>query len=294
MAILTLFSQGATGSSLTADPTSYTMGVQFSVSTSGNTLTGIWFYSPPTAAALPQTIGLYQVSGAGTGTLVHSEAASWSGAAGSGWVRASFAAPPALTASTSYKAVVLQSTAANWYSTTANYWSSGAGSAGITNGVLSAPNNAGADVGQDSFNANNILTYPASTFNATNYWVDPEVTTPSGSGVTGAVATAAVAAPAGSSSVSAAGLTASVSAQARLGAVAVGVQGSAPPNISVAAPVGQAFTFVGTPITAGVSSKFHAYTAVTAQATMEFEAGQPVQTGLITLAEDPWTSMYPG
>jgi hypothetical protein len=42
------------------------------------------------------------------------------------------------------------------------------------------------------------------------------------------------------------------------------------------------------------SMSFQAHTAVTAQATMEFEAGQPVQAGLTTLASDPWISMYPG
>ena len=33
---------------------------------------------------------------------------------------------------------------------------------------------------------------------------------------------------------------------------------------------------------------------VTASATMEFEAGQPVGADERTLAADPWISMYPG
>ena len=182
MTTYTLFSQAATGSSLTADPTAYTMGVQFSVGVSGATLTGIWFYSASGAGVLPQTIGLYAVSGA---SLVHSESASWSGAAGSGWVRAAFSSPPSLTASTSYKAAVAQNTSANWYSTTASYWSSGAGSGGITNGPLTGVNNAGGDGGQDTFTTS-VPAYPASSFNASNYWVDPEVTTTS-SGTNGTV-----------------------------------------------------------------------------------------------------------
>ena len=171
----TLFSQGATGSSLASDPSGYTMGVQFSFSTTGATLTAVWFYSASGAAVLPQTIALYAVSGA---SLTHQEAASWSGAAGTGWVRAAFTSPPSVTAATSYKACVFQATSANWYSATAHYWDSGPGSGGITNGPLSAPNNGASDSGQDTFHAGGSLSYPGSSFNAANYWVDPEVTIP--------------------------------------------------------------------------------------------------------------------
>jgi Domain of unknown function (DUF4082) len=170
----TLFSQTG-GGTLTSDANDYTMGVQFSVS-QACTLTGIWWYSVSGATALPGTIALYSVSGGGSGTLVHSETPSWSGAAGSGWVNAEFSSPPSLTASTNYKACVgISGVAGNWYSSTSNYWSSGAGSGGITNGPLSAPNNAGGDGGQDTFHAGATLTYPATSFSAGNYWVDPEV-----------------------------------------------------------------------------------------------------------------------
>lgn len=47
-------------------------------------------------------------------------------------------------------------------------------------------------------------------------------------------------------------------------------------------------------LTVSVGMSFQAHSAVTAQATMEFEAGQPVQAGMTTLAADPWFSMYPG
>jgi hypothetical protein len=177
MTVYTLFSQGATGTGgVTVDAQAYTLGVQFTVSVSGATLTAVYFYSDTGAAALPQTIALFAVSGA---SLVHSESASWSGAAGTGWVRAAFSSPPSLTSSASYKACALQTTAVNWYTHTSNYWSSGAGSGGASSGPLSAPNNAGGDGGQDTFNASATLTYPATSFNAANYWVDPEVTTSS-------------------------------------------------------------------------------------------------------------------
>jgi hypothetical protein len=49
-----------------------------------------------------------------------------------------------------------------------------------------------------------------------------------------------------------------------------------------------------THLTVGVSMSFKAHTAVTVQATMEFEAGQPIDADMVTLATDPWISMYPG
>lgn len=174
MTSYTLFSQAAPGVPLTSDATPYTFGVQFTVSQAG-TLAAIWWFSGTGATSLPDHILLFQVTGSGTGTLVHSEAASWSGAVGTGWVRAQFSSPPSLTASTNYKASVsVAAVTGNWYTTTANYWSSGPGSGGITNGPLSAPNNAGGDGGQDTFSTSS-LTYPATSFNAGNYWLDPEV-----------------------------------------------------------------------------------------------------------------------
>jgi len=184
VAVYTLFGQGATGTSgVTADATAYTMGVQFTVSQAA-TLTAVWFYSDTGAGELPENILLYAVSGA---SLVHSEAASWSGLAGTGWIRAAFSSPPSLTASTAYKACVDNATVTtNWYAHTANYWSSGPGSGGASSGPLSAPNNAGGDGGQDTFNTS-VPAYPSTSFNAANYWVDPEVTT-TGANVTGIAA----------------------------------------------------------------------------------------------------------
>lgn len=175
MTTYTLFSQAATGSSLAADNTNYTMGVQFSVNVTGCTLIAIWFYSAATAGSLPATIALYAVTGQ---TLVHSEAATWSGAAGSGWVRAPFTSPPSLTSGAAYKAAVFDNAGTNWYSATAHYWDTGAGSGGASSGPLNAPNNAGAAQGQDTFTSGS-LAYPATSFNAANYWVDPEISAPS-------------------------------------------------------------------------------------------------------------------
>jgi hypothetical protein len=174
----TLFGQAAPSGSAPVDAGNYTMGVQWSSSVPG-TVTAVWWYSPAGAPELPTQVALYQVSGGGTGTLVHSEAASWSGAAGSGWVRSPFASPPAISASTAYKAAILRPGTANvaWYQHTADYWDTGAGSGGVVSGPLTAPNNAGGDAGQDTFTAGATLAYPATSFQASNYWVDVELTT---------------------------------------------------------------------------------------------------------------------
>jgi hypothetical protein len=171
----TLFGQVLTAG-LISDASAYTFGVQFKVTTSG-VLNGIWFYSGPGAGVLPTTIALYSVSGGGSGTLVHSEVASWSGALASGWVLASFASPPSLTAGQAYKGCVFSNAGIFWYSAVSHYWDTGAGSGGITSGSLVAPNNAGADGGQDTFTTPGPLAYPATSFNAANYLVDVKVTT---------------------------------------------------------------------------------------------------------------------
>lgn len=171
MTAYTLFSQSLTPA-VTSDASAYTMGVQFSVSQAA-TLTAIWFYSPPGVSNLPATIALFAVSGA---ALVTSQAAAWSGAAGSGWVRAPFTVPPALSPGTAYKACIFDSGGNNFYASISHYWDTGAGQNGISNGPLSAPNNAGGDHGQDTFHQSAALTYPDTSFNATNYLVDPEVT----------------------------------------------------------------------------------------------------------------------
>lgn len=66
-----------------------------------------------------------------------------------------------------------------------------------------------------------------------------------------------------------------------------------PAAVTVAAHLGQVL-INAKQVSASVKSGFYARKSVSAQATMEFEAGQPVQISLTTLASDPWISMYPG
>lgn len=175
MAAYTLFGQSPVSAGAVADNAAYAFGVEFSVDTP-LPLSAIWWYSPPTAQELPETIALFAVSGQ---SLLHSESASWSGAAGSGWVRAAFTSPPALAQATAYKAVILKSGGGNnWYAATASWWTSGPGASGITSGPLSAPSSAASAEGQDNFIVSAVLAYPASGGTGTNYWLDPEVQTP--------------------------------------------------------------------------------------------------------------------
>lgn len=172
MSVYTLFGQSLTAA-VTSDASAYTMGVQFSVSQAA-TLNAVWFYSASSANSLPTTIALYGVSGA---SLITSQAAAWSGAAGSGWIRAPFTVPPSLTPGVSYKACIfLAGSTSLQYASVSHYWDTGAGSAGISSGPLSAPANAGGDHGQDTFHQSAALTYPDTSFNATNYLVDAEIT----------------------------------------------------------------------------------------------------------------------
>lgn len=186
MTTWTLFSQQATGASVANDGSSYTLGMQFSLSQAA-ALTGIWFYSPSSATVLPPGCCIFQETSPGSGTIVpgtSNTSPSWSGAAGSGWVKCSYNGTVTLSSGVTYKVCVRKDTSPLVYSATGAYWSSGPGGSGLANGIITAPNNSGGDGGQDTFVQNVAsLTYPASSFNAGNYWIDVEVTTASVSGL---------------------------------------------------------------------------------------------------------------
>jgi len=175
MTTYTVFQQ-AGGGTIADDSSTYTLGMAFTLSQPA-TLTGIWFYSAAGANGLPVGCAVYLNTGTGTGTIVagsENDSPSWSAAAGSGWVRCAYPGGPSLSASVQYKVVVLKDATSQVYSATSHYWDSGPGSGGITNGILTAPNSG--DGGQDSYvSPSASLTYPASSFNAANYWIDVEV-----------------------------------------------------------------------------------------------------------------------
>lgn len=177
MTAYTLFGQQAPGTAVQADATAYTFGMEFSLSQAA-TLTGIWWFSPP-GGALPVACAVYRVSNQTIVAGSENDTPVWSGAAGSGWLKCPYAAGPVLAAGVSYKVAVL-GPAANWYSLTSHYWDTGAGQNGLTAGIITAPNNAGGDGGQDTLHANPSFLYPNTSFNASNYWVDVEVSVSSG------------------------------------------------------------------------------------------------------------------
>jgi len=180
----TLFSQQG-GGALSGSTGAYTFGVQFSVLESGAELGGIWCYSPSGVAALPATIALYNVSGS---ALITSQAASWSGAAGSGWVYAPFSSPPSLSTGVNYIACIFRTSGSTWFSSTTSYWISGPAGGGITAGILSAPGNLNSVNGQGLYHSGAALACPTTSAVGTNYWIDPVVVSSqsfSGSGWTG-------------------------------------------------------------------------------------------------------------
>jgi hypothetical protein len=155
-----------------SDTENYTLGVEFSVSATAN-FTG-WYWWCRTAGTF--TFSLYRIDSASTGTLL-AQVASVSLAAPLGeWKYQNLAMPVSLVAGQRYRATITSSTN-NFYCATSNYWSSGAGSSGITSGILSAPNGSDA-TGNDqcAFIVGASPAFPTSAFNFTNYWLDVEVT----------------------------------------------------------------------------------------------------------------------
>ncbi len=92
---------GVSGYATTTENGTY--GVYFTVD-AASTLTAIWFYSPSGATSLPTATALYSTTSTPTsGTLLASNSSpSWSGAAGSGWVRDNSFPATALSTGTIY------------------------------------------------------------------------------------------------------------------------------------------------------------------------------------------------
>ncbi|HEY0934802.1 MAG TPA: hypothetical protein VGD91_13795, partial [Trebonia sp.] len=157
----TLFGGAAPSGGSTATNTG-TLGLLVETSQAG-TLPDIAFYSPPGSTVLPSQIALYTVTGQ---ALVTSQVPAWSGGAGSGWVTAPFTADPALAVSTQYMAAVFGTNLSYYF--TDSYWSTGAGSAGVTSGPLSAPGGGGS-AAQGYYSPATSLAYPSSQYDS-GYW----------------------------------------------------------------------------------------------------------------------------
>jgi hypothetical protein len=159
----------------------FTLATEFKLS-AACTLGKIWFYSPPTATQLPTEAGIWNVATQQLVAGTHLSTPSWSGAAASGWVSASYG-PGVVLPAGDYKTSVFNGagTPGPWASNTVDYWDTGPGSGGITTGPLSAPNLAGAaSPGQGTFHQGVTFawpdTYTGSPAAAQTYWADVEVT----------------------------------------------------------------------------------------------------------------------
>ena len=175
MTAYTIHQQVAVADGIQTDTAAYSLGMEFEVS-APLTLSAFWFYSAAGAGVLPDTCAIYNAATQTqiAGTLLSSP--SWSGAAASGWVRAP-ASGTVLSPGTKYSVVIKSSGGSNWYVLHQHFWDTGTGSAGITNGPLSAPNNASSVNGQELYNAGSTIAFPLTAFNALTWWIDVEVST---------------------------------------------------------------------------------------------------------------------
>jgi len=156
----------------------FTLATEFVLSGSCS-LDNIWFYSPSGAPNLPTECGILGQTSQALVSGTHVTSPSWSGAAGSGWVAHAYTG--VTLPAGAYRVAVANSdgTAGAWNDATVDYFLTGAGSAGLTAGPLSAPPNSTAgSPGQGSYNSGATLAWPGTfdTGHAPSYWVDVEVT----------------------------------------------------------------------------------------------------------------------
>jgi hypothetical protein len=153
---VSLFSTATTPTNVTVnDANPVELGVKFETSVAGQIL-GILFYKGP------QNTGTHVVNlWNSTGTLLAS--ATSSGETLSGWQTVNFASPVTLTANTIY---VASYHTGGFYSADSDYFATDKNSGSLTapSSISSGGNGVYAYGGGSSF--------PTSTFNATNYWVD--------------------------------------------------------------------------------------------------------------------------
>src|SRR5262249_17020823 len=139
-------------------------------------LTGIWFYSPPSAASLPSACCIYdlrtrqQIPGSLNNSPSWKKPDGTAASPGDGWVKCSY--PGTVQLGWAVYVVAVLGGGSNWYSTTAGYFTT---NIGVYNGPLSAEQHQYATTGQGLKNAGASLTFPATDGSQVNYWVDVEV-----------------------------------------------------------------------------------------------------------------------
>lgn len=159
MTTYTLLEPGGPPDHLDTFTGALTNGTEFTLS-SAATMTGIWVYSFSGAGTLPTHVGLF-TSG---GTLIFSDPSpTWSGAAGSGWVK--YTTSRALGAGSYTVAAGNDSGGSTWYAITNSGWGP------VTSGPLSCGSN------PNTFDTSGSFAFPATAYGANNIWLDVEVST---------------------------------------------------------------------------------------------------------------------
>lgn len=174
MTTYTVFGQTGFSGGNSAQTSAHTIGMQFSLSAPA-TLAAAWFFSNTGLTALPSGIVLWNLD---TGLAVESVlSASWSGAAGSGWVRAPYSGSTVLSAGVNYATSFTDAGPGTPFyadlNTDARFVSGG-----ITSGIITVPATGGAVHGQAPF-ATAYDTLPATSSTGINFWIDVEVSTSS-------------------------------------------------------------------------------------------------------------------
>lgn len=147
------------------------LGTEFNVSTTA-WITKIHFWRATLSEVGPVTGAVYAVVGA---TQLSGTAVTFT-LSGVGWHTVTLPTPVQITAGVRYIATIRH---ADHYAGTGGYFTSGPGSAGITNGILTAPSAAAvssAPIGNGRFDEAGAIAAPTSTFNGGNYWSDVSVT----------------------------------------------------------------------------------------------------------------------
>ena len=147
------------------DPNAVELGVRFTTDADG-LITGVRFYKGPTNTGT-------HVGSLWTSTGTRLATATFTGETATGWQQVSFATPVAVTANTVY--------VASYYAPNGNYAADSAyfASAGVDRPPIHLLPNSGGGNGVYAYGASS--SFPSSTYNSTNYWVDV-VFTGAGSG----------------------------------------------------------------------------------------------------------------
>lgn len=149
--------------------TQETLGMQFQ-SSAASPVRAVWYYASP-GVPLPSSVALYDTTT--QAAVITNSSPVWSGGAGSGWVRCDLTSyNVTLVAGRPYRICVFGYNGGNvwnWFYTQ-YFGSGGPGKNGVTNGVLTAP-----AASQGWVQPGASITYPASQWQNSNYWIDIEV-----------------------------------------------------------------------------------------------------------------------